>query len=68
MAMLSIRIDDNLRKGAEQAFNAMGLSLVDGVRSYLTPRASTPLPEAWVPKGLGLRCPALGWATQTPAY
>jgi len=36
MAILSIRIDDNLRKGAEQAFNAMGLSLADGVRSYLT--------------------------------
>jgi len=35
MAALSIRIDENLRKGAEQAFASMGLSLADGVRSYL---------------------------------
>jgi len=35
MANLQIRIDDDLRRGAADAFASMGLSLADGVRSYL---------------------------------
>lgn len=35
MTVLQVRIDERLKNGAEQKFRAMGLSMADGVRSYL---------------------------------
>ena len=35
MSALSIRVDENVRRGAEMAFKSMGLSMADGVRAYL---------------------------------
>ncbi|MDR1026938.1 MAG: type II toxin-antitoxin system RelB/DinJ family antitoxin [Rickettsiales bacterium] len=35
MAALSIRIDENLRRGASDVFESMGMNLATGVRSYL---------------------------------
>jgi len=35
MTTIQVRIDDSIKAGAENAFRAMGLSMTDGIRSYL---------------------------------
>ena len=35
-AILQVRLDKSLKMGAENAFKDMGLSMSDGIRSYLT--------------------------------
>ena len=35
MTTLQVRVEERLKYGAEQKFRAMGLSMADGVRSYL---------------------------------